>query len=132
MTDGLTRRRFLTGAAAAGLAATGLYELVDRLAAAPKRGLAAIGHRREQHLLVGEQVITDEGIEVIVPSLHHRVVTAKLRVEEGRGSLLAAKRELEAALAALDTGARAGPERPRRHGGVGPALLPPLRPRPGT
>ena len=109
MTDGLTRRRFLTGAAAAGLAATGLYELVDRLAAAPKRGLAAIGHRREQHLLVGEQVITDEGIEVIVPSLHHRVVTAKLRVEEGRGSLLAAKRELEAALAALDREHEPGP-----------------------
>jgi hypothetical protein len=100
---GLTRRRFLTGAAAAGLSVTGLYELVDRLAVTPKRGLAAAaGFRREQHVLSGQQVITDEKIEVIVPPLHHQVVTAKLRVGESRSSLLAARAELEEALVAIE------------------------------
>jgi hypothetical protein len=106
---GITRHRFLTGAAAAGLAATGLYELVDRLAATPKRGLAAVGRQREQHLLFGEQIVTDNGIEVIVPSLHHRVVTAKLQVEDTRAALLAAKAELEGALAAIERDYDAGP-----------------------
>src|ERR1043166_6165379 len=91
---GLTRRRFLGGAAAAGLSAAGLYELVDRLVAPPKRGLAATELRREQHVLAGQQVITDERIEVIVPPLHHEVVTAKLRVDESRGAWPAGRGEL--------------------------------------
>src|ERR1051325_5090043 len=99
---GLTRRRFLGGAAAAGLSAAGLYERVGRLRAPPKRGLAATELRREQHVLAGQQIVTDERIEVIVPPLHHQVVTAKLRVDESRDSLRAAKAELEEALAALD------------------------------
>jgi hypothetical protein len=98
----LTRRRFLTAAAAAGLSAAGLYELVDRLAAAPARSLTAARPRREQHVLAGQQVVTDEGIEVLVPSLHHQVVTAKLRVEDGPSSLAAAKAELEEALASIE------------------------------
>lgn len=98
----LTRRRFLTGAAAAGLSAAGLYELVDRLAAPPKRSLAAAAPQPEQHVLAGQQVVTDEGIEVIVPPLHHEVVTAKLRVDGSRSALLDAKAELEEALAALE------------------------------
>src|ERR1051325_3635711 len=85
---GLHPRRLLGGAAAAGLSAAGLYELVDRLVAPPKRGLAATELRREQHVLAGQQVITDERIEVIVPPLHHQVVTAKLRADESRGALL--------------------------------------------
>jgi hypothetical protein len=99
---GLTRRRFLSGAAAAGLSATGLYELVDRFAAPPLRDLAAARQLREQHLLVGQQVVTDEGVEVIVPPLHHRVVTARLRVGGSRGALLRAKAELEQALVAVE------------------------------
>jgi hypothetical protein len=99
---GLTRRRFLGGAAAAGLSAAGLYELVDRLAVQPKRGLAATELRREQHVLAGQQIVTDERIEVIVPPLHHQLVTAKLRVDESRSALVAAKAELEEALVALE------------------------------
>jgi hypothetical protein len=100
--SGLTRRRFLGAAAGAGLSAAGLYELVDRFGAVPRRNLAAAAWPREQHVLLGQQVVTDEGIEVIVPPLHHRVVTAKVRVEGSRSSLLAAKAELEEALAALE------------------------------
>src|ERR1051325_7468243 len=99
---GLTRRRFLGGAAAAGLSAAGLSERVDRLVAPPKRGLAATELRREQHVLAGQQVITDERIEVIVPPLHHQVVAAKRRAEGSRGAWVAEKWELEEARAALE------------------------------
>jgi deferrochelatase/peroxidase EfeB len=98
----LTRQRFLRSAAVLGLSAAGLYELVDQLAAAPRRNLTTAKPRGEQHLLAGQQVVTDEGIEVIVPPLHHQVVTAKLQVEGGRKSLLAAKVELEEAIRRLE------------------------------
>ena len=66
----LTRRTLLGGAAASALSAAGIYELVDRLTGAPKR--RTIGTRApEQHLLDGLQVIEDEGVEVVVPPLHH-------------------------------------------------------------
>jgi hypothetical protein len=69
---------------------------------APRRSLAAARPLREQHLLAGQQVVTDEGVDVIVPPLHHQVVTAKLRTKRSRDSLLAAKAELEEALARLE------------------------------
>src|SRR6516165_1800819 len=96
--QGLTRRRVLTRAAAAALSTVGLYELVDRLSAPPARSLTSARLRPEQHVLVGQRVVTDDGVAVIVPPLHHQVVTAKLRVEQNRRSLLAAKAELEQAL----------------------------------
>lgn len=98
----LTRRRFLRGAAAAGLSTAGLYQLVDRFAVPPPRSLTAATQLREQHLLLGQQVVTEEGVEVIVPPLHHQVVTAKLLVGRSRQTLLRAKAELEQALAAVE------------------------------
>jgi hypothetical protein len=95
----LTRRRLLAGAAAGAVGAgAGIYELVDRLASSPARP-AAVRRPREQHLLEGVGTITDDGVEVLVPPLHHRVVTARVRPGT---DLRAAQAELERRLAGLD------------------------------
>jgi hypothetical protein len=97
----ITRRQLLAGAGAGALTAAGVYELVDRLASSPERAPAR-ALQREQHLLDGVRVVTDNGVEVLVPPLHHQVVTARLRVEETRAALRDAQAELEGALAGLD------------------------------
>ena len=97
----LSRRTLLGGAAASALSAAGIYELVDRLSGTPRR--RTLGTRApEQHLLDGLQVIEDEGVEVVVPPLHHEVVTARIRLEVHKRDLLDAQRRLEAALRRLD------------------------------
>src|SRR4051794_19528539 len=97
----LTRRDVVGGAAAGALGAAGLYELVDRIAGAPTRAEAA-SRSAEQHLLGGQRIVEDDGIEILVPPLHHQVVTARVAVAEKRSDLRAAQRELEQALASLD------------------------------
>ena len=77
----LTRRQLVGGAAVSVLGAGGIYKLVDELTAAPERAVAG-SLRPEQHLLDGVRVVRDNGVEVLVPPLHHQVVTATLRVEE--------------------------------------------------
>ena len=97
----LTRRRLLGSAAAGALAAAGIYELVDQLATSPQRSPgAALGP--EQHLLDGLSVVVDNEVEVVVPPLHHQVVTATVRTGERAADLQEAQAELEAALRALD------------------------------
>ena len=97
-----TRRELVGGAAAASaLAAAGIYKLVDQLASAPAR-VATGSAFSEQHLLDGIRVIRDNGIEVLVPPLHHQVVTAALRVGERPAELREAREELENALRRLD------------------------------
>ena len=97
----LTRRQLLAGGAAAGLAAGGIYELVDRLGGSPRRP-AAEGLTPEQHLLQGVRIVEDNGVEVVVPPLHHQLVTARVKVGERKSDLLEAQRALENALAKLD------------------------------
>ncbi len=97
----LTRRHLLGAAAAGGLAAAGVYELVDRLTQAPAR-TAAVSLHPEQHLLDGVRVIRDNNVEVLVPPLHHQVVTAKLLVGESPTGLRDARAQLEAALRKLE------------------------------
>ena len=97
----LTRKQLVGGAAASALAAAGIYELAERLGAAPPRPLAA-ALPPEQHLLEGVRVIRDNRVEVLVPPLHHQVVTATLRVSERPAALSEAQAELERALAGLD------------------------------
>lgn len=98
----LTRKELIGAAAAASaLAATGIYKLVDQLSAPPAR-VAAGRIAPEQHLLDGIRVVLDNGVEVLVPPLHHQVVTATLRVGESRAELRDARAELENALRRLD------------------------------
>ena len=75
----LTRRKLIGSAGAAALSAAGIYELVDKLGTAPRRPVAS-GLPPEQHLLDGLRVVRQEGVAVIVPPLHHRVVTATVGV----------------------------------------------------
>jgi hypothetical protein len=56
----------------------------------------------EQHLLQGVREITDNGVEVLVPPLHHQLVTARLKIEDDPKALRDAQAELENALAKLD------------------------------
>jgi hypothetical protein len=93
----VTTRRQLLGRAAAGL--IGLYELVDQLAAPPP-ARAAAPPLPEQHLLQGVRVVRQDGVEVLVPPLHHEVMTAKLLVD--RSDLTDARETFEQLLARLD------------------------------
>jgi hypothetical protein len=139
----------LAGAAAGALGAAGAYELVDRLASAGPARAAPGVLPPEQHVLDGVRHVRDNGVEVVVPPLHHQIVTARVRV--GRSDLKDARRELERALARLEaelppTPAGLGvtvawglsyferlvPDRWRRHAphdrrAEKPALLPPRR-----
>jgi hypothetical protein len=99
----LTRRDLLAGAAATAVAAGGVYELVDRLTRSPRRAAPLVSRRREQHVLDGARVVEDNGVEVIVPPLHHQVVTGVVSVAGSRESLLAAQRDLEEALRLLES-----------------------------
>ncbi|MGB2953305.1 MAG: hypothetical protein WBB74_07920 [Gaiellaceae bacterium] len=96
----MTRRELLAGAAAGALGAAGIYELVDRLSSSPERPDTRTS-LPEQHLL-DQRVIEDNAVEVVVPPLHHQVVTAKLVVGSDRASLRKAQRELEDVLTKLD------------------------------
>src|SRR5215217_1193438 len=96
----LTRRQALAGAAAGAVGATGIYELVDRLTGdSPPRARTARLFE-EQHLLDGVRTIDQEGVEVLVPPLHHEVLTARVAV--GRTELRDAQRVLDRALAGLE------------------------------
>src|SRR5437879_2089091 len=99
----MTRRQLVAGAAAgaaaAGGAGFGLYELVDRLTGKPvRRRDAGSALPREQHVLDGLAVIDQDGVEVVVPPLHHAVVTGTVAAT----NLRAAQRELEDALRQLE------------------------------
>jgi hypothetical protein len=89
----------LAGAAASALGAAGVYELVDQLGGedAPARPVG-LPQPPEQHVLDGVSVIVDNDVEVVVPPLHHQLVTANVRA----GDVRSAQRELEDALGELD------------------------------
>jgi hypothetical protein len=94
----LTRRRLLAGAAAGAFGAGGIYGLLDQLASSPPRRSSG-RLLREQHLLAGLETVSDEGVEVLVLPLHHRVVTARVA---GGTDLRAAQDELEQRLRRLE------------------------------
>ena len=96
----LSRAELLKRGAVA-LAAGNIYSLLDGLAAAPARAAVAATRAPEQYLLSGLRVVRELGIEVIVPPLHHRVVTARVRVS-GPAKLRAARTRLERQLAGLE------------------------------
>jgi hypothetical protein len=96
----LTRRQFVAGGTGV-LAAAGIYGLVDRFALgsaeSPTRVLPS-----EQHALGKLETVVDNGVEVVVPPLHHEVVTAKVALDPTKEALLEAKQALEAVLARGD------------------------------
>jgi hypothetical protein len=105
----LTRRQLLAGAGAGALTAAGAYELVDRLTGPVARRAVTGPLPREQHVLVGVREVTDGGVEVLVPPLHHQLVTGRLKVEPARAALLAARDELERALEGVEERYAPGP-----------------------
>jgi hypothetical protein len=95
----ITRRGFLAGGAATALGAVGVYELVDRLAgSAPARPAGKL--LAEQHLLEGVRLVHQDGVEVLVPPLHHQVVTARITADPR--SLRDAQQHLESVLTGLE------------------------------
>jgi hypothetical protein len=88
------------------VAAGGVYELVDRLTGSPERSAPLVSRRREQHVLDGARVVEDNSIEVVVPPLHHQVVTAFVAVPATRSALVEAQRELEETLRRLEAASR--------------------------
>jgi hypothetical protein len=96
----LTRKQALAGAAAGAVGATGLYELVDQLTGGTPARADAARVFPEQHLLDGVRVVHSNNVEVLVPPLHHEIITA--RVAADRGNLRDAQRELASLLGALD------------------------------
>jgi hypothetical protein len=97
----LTRRQLIAGGAVAGLGAVGIYELVDQLSGSPSRP-AAEGLTSEQHLLQGIRIVEDNGVEVVVPPLHHQLVTARVALADRKKDLARGQEALESVLAKLD------------------------------
>ena len=103
MDSRFTRAHFLEQSAFAALSAAGLYGLVDGIAARPARALATPQRLpAEQHLLGDVRVVAENGVEVVVPPLHHQIVTARLDVGGRKAELLDAQRALEAALTRIE------------------------------
>ena len=98
----LTRRALLGSAAAGALAAAGVYELVDKLADSPSRPAAGPAPP-EQHLLDGIGVVVDNDVEVLVPPLHHQIVTATLAVSPRPADLTEAAETFESAIRQLES-----------------------------
>ena len=96
----LTRRQAVVGAVAGAVGAGGIYELVDQLTGGTPRRTDAAAPLREQHLLDGIKVVHSNGIEVLVPPLHHEVVTAQLTASAS--DVRHAQGELESVLSSLD------------------------------
>jgi hypothetical protein len=83
---------------AASLGGAGVYELVDRFTAAPARQpRPAVALPPEQHV-IDLGLVESEGVPVVVPPLHHEVLTATLATADPA----AAQQGLERALADLD------------------------------
>jgi hypothetical protein len=97
----LTRRKLIGSAGAAALSAAGIYELVDKLGTTPHRTTSR-ALPPEQHLLDGLRVVRQDGVAVVVPPLHHRVVTAEVGVSSTSRELRAAQSALEETLRDLE------------------------------
>ena len=98
----LTRKQLLGGAAASALGAAGLYELAARLGSSPARPSVQT-LPAEQHVLEGVRITKSEGVEVVVPPLHHQIVTAELEIYGSPAALASAQAELEHVLVTLES-----------------------------
>ena len=98
----LTRQQFTAALAGAAINPAALYRWLDSATEKPRRHAAAGPLPREQHLLPRLHVIRDDGVEVIVPPLHHRVVTARVAVGPQARVLRDARMTFEHALRQLE------------------------------
>ncbi len=103
---GLNRRSFLKRASAitlGSIAARGVYEVLDQVAA-PQRAEAAVIRRfQEQYLIDQLEVIVNNGVTVGIPPLHNDVFTAKLKSNVSTAAALKnAKTRVENALAKVE------------------------------
>jgi len=103
---GLNRRSFLKRASVITLgsvAARGVYEVLDQVAA-PQRAEAAVVRRfQEQYLIDQLEVIVNNGVTVGIPPLHNDVFTAKLKSNAWTTAALKnAKTRVENALAKVE------------------------------
>ena len=98
----LTRQEFTAALVAAAVDPASVYRWLEGAVAKPRRQVQADRLPREQHLLPHLQVIRDDGVEVIVPPLYSRVVTARVTVDRGRTALRDARRTFEHALVQLE------------------------------
>jgi hypothetical protein len=96
----LTRRQLLAGAAVGVVGAGSIYELVDQLSGGSPQRTASGQRLPEQHLLDGIRIVQSDGVEVLVPPLHHEILTA--RVVANRADLHDAQASLAKVLSALD------------------------------
>jgi hypothetical protein len=88
----LTRRQFVAGGAGA-VAAGGIYALVDRFTGGSSR--PSVRLPSSQHALGKLEIVVDNGVEVVVPPLHHQVVTAMVKVGESPAALRDAQELLQ-------------------------------------
>jgi hypothetical protein len=103
----LDRRAFLKRAAGLALgtiSARGVYGLLDTIhPATPVRAAALSPARgREQYMVENLEVITDNGVPLIIPPLYHEIITAKITVAHEAGALFRAQRRLEQALQTVE------------------------------
>lgn len=99
----LTRRRLFQEAAVRALATLGAYEAVSELQHAVAAANSMSVRPPEQHLLPGMKVETlSSGMRVIVPPIHHQLVTARVQVQADRRSLQSAQQELEDVLRRIE------------------------------
>ena len=96
----LTRRQVLAGAAAGVVGAGSIYELIDHLSGGTPQRAAGGQQLPEQHLLDGIRIVKSDGVEVLVPPLHHEILTA--RVVASRADLSDAQASLAHVLTGLD------------------------------
>ena len=113
-TGGVPSRHFIREALESvehALVNPGIYGLVDQFAKPPERKPPAFPFLPEQHLLQDVKIIMEEGfgtssssgtIAVVVPPLHHEVVTAKLNVPPTAKALKEAQAQLESAIASVE------------------------------
>ena len=101
------RRAFLKRAAGLALgtvSARGVYGLLDTIQ--PSRLARAAGDEpargREQYGVENIEVITNNGVPVIIPPLYHEIITATITVAHDAGALFRAQRRLEQALQAVE------------------------------
>jgi hypothetical protein len=106
----LTRRHFVAGAVATLLGGAGLSRLREWIGGTPHGTAVGVRHPVEQHVLQGAKVIADEGVDVVVPPRHHRVVTARVKVDATPSALREARPALENALTELDARYPRSPE----------------------